>query len=237
MKNVYFVISVVFWGTIFISPLAYSKVYQCEDEGKFTFQQVPCESDTAIKCKSNIDYAVIGSSVNSSNNDKYCYKEQVQLEEEKFEKEKLDKLLGRDEESLKRKEQEAKLRADRHKASLAYEKKVKEDFDEKLEKTDRFYIEIAISEGNFYVEYFAIGSDIEATFTNSNGSIEQRKLPDYWHKAMSLPMGSYVSLSVQNQKEYGVVKVFIKVNGELVKQARSDASYGIASSSLLLPSK
>ena len=68
------------------------------------------------------------------------------------------------------------------------------------------------------------------TMSKPGGSIEQhdaRSLP--WSHEFSAYTGEHISLSAQNQSDYGTVGVTILVNGVTVKSASSNADYGIAS--------
>lgn len=79
-------------AVIILVPLslsAYSEIYQCEENGKLTFQQIPCPVETTdAGCDENYDYSDNVNSIDSSFDDKYCYYRQLDREE-KHEKERL----------------------------------------------------------------------------------------------------------------------------------------------------
>ncbi|MGB5444707.1 MAG: hypothetical protein WBM99_04295 [Psychromonas sp.] len=229
--KVHNILSITLFSTIFLSLSASSEIYQCKENGILIFQQLPCENETKVECEQNVDYSKISNSVKSSY-EKYCFKEQIKREDNAAKRllaEKRERIANEKRVESQRLADEL---ANQEKLRIEAEQRDRDIFERNLDNSDLFEIESAISSDEFYVEYFAKGYNMEATYTNDNGSIEQSKIANYWYKKMLMPIDSVASLSVQNKDTDGDVEIFIKVNGKLFKHAKSDAKYGVASSRL-----
>lgn len=83
------------------------------------------------------------------------------------------------------------------------------------------------------VWYVVAGSSAGATITYSDGrgGIHQtsQKLP--WKLELTVPIGAPVSISAQNNVEWGAVGCGIVVGDDVVSKALSDIPYGVASCS------
>lgn len=92
--------------------------------------------------------------------------------------------------------------------------------------------------GGLTVEYRVGGSTRGASLTyhNASGGTEQNDVSVPWTlKVAPVKRGQFVYLAAQNQFDLGDVTCQIVVNGEVWKESRSGADYGIATCSGALP--
>lgn len=82
------------------SSFVYSEVYQCEANGKVTFQQIPCVEEAVEDCDENYDYVDKASAIKASFDDKYCYYRQLDREDSQEKARLLKEYQGRRDEAL-----------------------------------------------------------------------------------------------------------------------------------------
>lgn len=74
------------------------------------------------------------------------------------------------------------------------------------------------------------------TYQNAQGGTEQTTWQQSpWFRTLQARAGQFVYVSAQNSNDRGAIGCEILVNGQAFKASRSDAGYGIASCSGLVP--
>ena len=96
-----------------------------------------------------------------------------------------------------------------------------------------------VSTGERTATYEVDGSASKAfvTYTNESGAIEQDEVSVPWSKKFSVSSGQFLSVSAQNRSNggRGTISCRIVVNKSEIQTAESDAQYGIATCSGLVP--
>lgn len=71
--------------------------------------------------------------------------------------------------------------------------------------------------------------EVSVTYINATGGMEQITTGLPWSKQIQVPAGKFLSISAQNQKEWGTVEVYIFGGGTLLGASKSEGAYKIAS--------
>ena len=90
----------------------------------------------------------------------------------------------------------------------------------------------------YAVTYLVNGSASSAslTYVNQSGGVNQINVRLPWTQQMLVVPGTFVSISAQKREAFGTINVVIIANGTtVVQQAASNAEYGIASASGVVP--
>jgi len=135
----------------------------------------------------------------------------------------------------RRRQKEAQL-AKELAAEIEREREIRrqqEILDKKRERRRLFFTN-AKKNGKLVVEYIVEGSVTDSaslTYFNESGDLEQREVYLPWRKLMAIDGNARqpISISAQNDEEYGGVTVKIAVNNRVLKQSEAYGGYKIAS--------
>ena len=87
---------------------------------------------------------------------------------------------------------------------------------------------------SYKATYDVVGAGTKSasiTYTNQDGSTEQREVQLPWSDSFTITPGHFLYISAQNKNSAGSITVYISINGETRKIATSEGAYVIASSS------
>ena len=86
------------------------------------------------------------------------------------------------------------------------------------------------------VQYYVFCGDCNVTFKNKWGGISQENnVSTGWHHNFVGDPGQLLSITAQNNNDFGDIKVEIRHNGKLLKDAASSGAFVIASANGSIP--